>query len=263
VTDLHATTGTDHPDGHPVRSRTSEPLPLLGELTRLLMAAETVDDVLRRVVTTARHAIPGADLVSITIRYDDGTLETPASTGSEAGDLDQAQYRTGKGPCIDAADPAGPAYAISNDLSIETAWPDFTASATVRGYASVLSTTLLSGPEPVPFTGALNVYSRDRGVFDDTVRDLAFILATHASLALTAARTRQALADADDTIANLRRALEGRTIIGQATGILMARRKLTAEQAFDVLKRTSQNRNIKLARLAALLADGAHADDEL
>jgi transcriptional regulator with GAF, ATPase, and Fis domain len=240
-----------------------ESFPVLGELTRLLLTADTVKEVLRRVVVAARHAIPGADLVSITIRHDDGRLETPTVTGPEAVELDQAQYRSGKGPCVDAAEPDGPAYALSNDLAHDTAWPDFAASATAHGFAAVLSTALLSSPEPVPFTGAMNLYSRNREGFDESARDLAFLLATHASLALVTAHTRQALAEAENTVAHLRQALEGRTVIGQATGILMARRKLTAEQAFEVLSRTSQNRNIKVARLAALLTDETAIADQL
>jgi hypothetical protein len=169
----------------------------------------------------------------------------------------------GKGPASIRPTRTGPAYALSGDLATETAWPGFAASATAHGYASVLSTALLSGPEPVPFTGALNIYSRAREGFDVNARDLAFLLATHASLALEIAHTREALADATETVANLGHAMEGRTVIGQATGILMARRKLTAEQAFDVLKRTSQNRNIKLARLAALLTDEVAIADQL
>jgi hypothetical protein len=127
----------------------------------------------------------------------------------------------------------------------------------------VLSTALLPNPGPVPFTGALNVYSARTGAFDDSARDLAFLLATHASLALALAYTCGNFADAESRGATLREAVEIRTIIGQATGILMARRNLTAEEAFDVLKRTSQNRNIKLARLAVLLAGEPAIADRL
>jgi transcriptional regulator with GAF, ATPase, and Fis domain len=267
VTDLDARAGQDRPLEQSVDAvppgTPPEPLPALRDFTELLLAAETVEGVLRRVVATARYAIPNADLVSITLRHDDGTLETPTGTGPDAIELDQAQYRAENGPCVNAADPAGPAYARSNDLANETAWPTFAASATAHGYTAVLSTALLSGAEPMPFAGALNIYSRRPEGFDDSARDLAFLLATHASLALVVAETRQTLADAEDTVVHLRHALDSRTIIGQATGILMARRKLTADQAFDVLTRTSQNRNIKLARLAGVLADEPDLADRL
>jgi hypothetical protein len=237
----------------------SEPAPgafhVLGELTTLLLAADTVDDVLRRVLTATRLMIPGADLASITVRDGDGDLRTPVETEPEALELDRLQYRTGQGPCVDAADPAGPAYALSTDLANEDAWPAFAAAARAHGYAAVLSTALLSGPEATAFTGALNIYFRDPGNLDTDARDLAFILATHASLALVTARIKGDLADARAETAELRKAIDTRTLIGQATGILMARRNLTADEAFEVLKRTSQNRNIKLNRLAALLTE--------
>lgn len=268
MTDLDATRGQDRPIEDVAGSEgpegaTPETLPALRELSGALLAAETVEGVLRRVVVAARQVIPGADLVSITIRREDGALETPTGTGAEAIELDQAQYRTGNGPCVDAADPAGPAYALSNDLAHETAWPAFAASATVHGYHSVLATALVPGPEAAPFTAALNVYSRRTGAFDDSARDLAFLLSTHASLALALAYTRRTVDTMEDLAVHLRRAMESHTVIGQATGVLMARRRLTADEAFDVLKRISQHRNIKLVRLATLLTDEPDIADRL
>jgi|tagenome__1003787_1003787.scaffolds.fasta_scaffold20946968_3 hypothetical protein len=260
MTDLGGIYENDRQRGH---SDVEEPLPALKELTGLLLAAETIEGVLARVVAAARFVVPGTDLVSMTLRYDDGSVETPVGIGKEAVALDQAQYQAGSGPCLDSADPAGPAYALSNDLSGETRWPAFAANAIAEGYQSVLSTALLPNPGSVPFSGALNVYSTRTGAFDDSARDLAFVLATHASLALALVRTRQDLADAERIGANLREAVDSRTIIGQATGILMARRHLTAEQAFEVLRQTSQNRNIKLARLAVLLNDAPNIADRL
>ncbi len=76
------------------------------------------------------------------------------------------------------------------------------------------------------------------------------LLATHASLALASTRavTRgQLLAD------QLNRALDSRDAIGQAKGILMARRGINAEEAFDVLRRTSQDLNVRLRDLAVTL----------
>lgn len=253
MSDPDAEQGLDRPYGDRTDVEGLKSLGALEELTTLLLAAGTVEDVLRRVILTARHVIPGADLVSITIRHEDGSAETPIGTSREAAELDQAQYRAGNGPCVDAADPAGPAYALSNDLLGDTAWPHFAASATAHGYRSVLSTALLPAPETVRSTGALNVYSSQTKVFDDSARDVAFLLATHASLALALTHSRQSLAEAEDVAANLRQAVSSRTLIGQATGILMERRKLTADDAFQVLSRASQNRNVKLARLAALL----------
>ncbi|HVW35307.1 MAG TPA: ANTAR domain-containing protein, partial [Acidimicrobiia bacterium] len=49
---------------------------------------------------------------------------------------------------------------------------------------------------------------------------------------------------------HLREALESRDTIGQAKGILMARRGCTADAAFEALRRVSQQRNVKLRAIA-------------
>jgi AmiR/NasT family two-component response regulator len=49
---------------------------------------------------------------------------------------------------------------------------------------------------------------------------------------------------------NLNRAVAARHRVGLAQGILMARRQLTADQAFTLLKRESQNTRVKLRTIA-------------
>lgn len=51
-------------------------------------------------------------------------------------------------------------------------------------------------------------------------------------------------------VENLEKALGGRTVIGQATGLLMERFDLTPDRAFDLLTRISQNKNLKLRQIA-------------
>ena len=55
-------------------------------------------------------------------------------------------------------------------------------------------------------------------------------------------------------ISQLQAALESRDVIGQAKGILMARQGLSADEAFDVLRRASQRTNRKLRDVAAEVA---------
>jgi hypothetical protein len=70
--------------------------------------------------------------------------------------------------------------------------------------------------------------------------DLAEVFAHHASLALEAVMERD----------NLNRAVAARHRVGLAQGILMTRRQLTADQAFALLKRESQNTHLKLRAIA-------------
>lgn len=227
-------------------------------LTEALLAAGSVADVLNRVVTVVRRVVPAAELVSVTLRDDDGTFHTPIETHPAASAIDSAQYRSGRGPCVEAARPDGPALAVADDLRTDDRWPEFAAEAVRHGYRSVLASSLIRDDEPPRQPGALNVYARDAGAFGLADRDRMLLLSTHVSLALKAC---VAVSAAGLQEVQLRRAIASRDVIGQAKGILMARRGLTAEEAFDVLRRTSQDLNVKLVELAGTVTANPSALD--
>ncbi|WIX75743.1 GAF and ANTAR domain-containing protein [Amycolatopsis carbonis] len=221
------------------------------DLTRSLLEVTTVGGVLQQLVTAAVRVIPVASVVSITLRSPDGLFYTPIETDAVAAELDQVQYRTGEGPCLDAARPDGPAHAESQDLAHEPKWPKFGPAAAERGMGSMLAIALLPDAREPQLSGALNVYARETGALTPADRDLALLLATHGSLALA---TTNAVTAADLQRAHLRKAIDSRDVIGQAKGILMQRRGISADEAFDILRRTSQDLNVKLAVLAETLA---------
>ncbi|HSK62169.1 MAG TPA: ANTAR domain-containing protein, partial [Actinomycetospora sp.] len=101
-----------------------------------------------------------------------------------------------------------------------------------------------------PRFGALNFWSRSPDGLDAGDRDLALVLAAHAATAIAAVQSRTA-AELRET--QLLEALESRDVIGQAKGVLMERRGLSADEAFDVLRRTSQDLNVKLREVALTL----------
>jgi hypothetical protein len=249
----HPTPGEDYsPAGSPlVRQFTL--------LTRSLLDASTVGEALERILAAACVVIPATDVASVTMRAADGTFHTPLQTDPLALALDQAQYATGEGPCVDAARLPGPALACSDDLAMDPNWPRFGPAAAERGMGSLLSTALLPDARPPRLSGALNLYSRNVGAFSKVDHDTALLLATHGSLALAGTN---ALTNAELKAEHLRKAIDTRDVIGQAKGILMHRRGITAEEAFDILRETSQRLNVKLADLATTLAT-RHAEMDL
>ena len=231
----------------------------LAELTHTLLGTTSVATALDRIVLATRTAIPGADLVSVTLRGPDGHYYTPAETDPIADELDKIQYELREGPCVDAARIPGPAVAVSDDLSDEALWPKFGRAAAERGYHSIVATALLPDSRPPQLVGALNVYSRRRFGLTATDRDVSLILASHGSLALA---NVQANNTAALQAAHLRKAIESRDIIGQAKGILMNRRGVGADEAFAILRRVSQDLNVKLADLARTVTE-RHAELDL
>ena len=79
-----------------------------------------------------------------------------------------------------------------------------------------------------------------------------------AGLALSIAHSHQ---DEERRAADLHAALSSRETIGEAMGILMERERITAQQAFNVLRRASQHLNVKLREVAEnLIETGEHPE---
>jgi ANTAR domain/GAF domain len=221
-------------------------------LTAALLDAQTVEDVLEQVVEATFGVAPQVDVASVTLRSPDGTFHTPIATHRVAQLLDECQYELGEGPCVTAALNSGPAFAAWPDSSeADSPWPGFTRTARELGVEAVLSLSLLPTPEPPRLSGALNLYSHQPDGLNTVDRDVIMLLATHASLALA---STEAVTTARLREAQLHQAIDSRDVIGQAKGILMGRRNVSAEEAFDILRASSQHLNIKLAQVAKILA---------
>ena len=105
------------------------------------------------------------------------------------------------------------------------------------GLNSVLSIHLFTDHRVL---GALNLYYESKDDFSDDEVEVAKVVAAHASVALAKLRSER----------DLWRAIDSRHLIGQAQGMLMERFKLAPEKAFSVLRRYSQQHNIKLHEVA-------------
>jgi GAF domain-containing protein len=221
------------------------------EVARLLAGETNVQGVLRRIVETAARVVPGADLVSVTLRSPSG-YTTPVETDALATRLDQVQYELDEGPCVEATRTAGLGVTFCADLGGGSEYPRFGRAAAAMGVHSVLAVGLFPHGGDTPRMGALNLYSRQVGGLDERDRDIALVLAAHAATALSAT---VACTAAELEAVQLRQALSTRDVIGQAKGILMERRKISADEAFDVLRRASQSLNIKLTQVAKTLVD--------
>lgn len=209
------------------------------ELAGRLFGADTVEDVLGEIVARAVQIVPGAELASVTLLDPQGGYTTPVETDPVATRLDQLQYRSDEGPCLEATRIPGRGVAFSPDLATDGQWPVFGPGAVAEGFHSVLATGLFPASEPnPPRLGSLNLYARPTHGLAETSRTNELLLATHASVALAGARTITNLKQEQD---QLHEALQTRDVIGQAKGILMQRQGIDAGRAFDLLRQASQD----------------------
>ncbi len=238
-------------------ARLSTTAEAIDSLRELFAAEEPLDTVLTRVARTAVDAIPDANAVSITVVAGDDDAEhmprTAAHTDERLLRLDHAQYRSGRGPCLEAAERRVPVR-VAMEVAVQR-WPEFVAVARDEGVRASLSVPLLIdladqvGQELV---GSINVYGCKESAFDPFDEKLMSLFTQTASHAITNSRRWQ---QSRDTVTQLERALTSRAEIDQAKGVLRAVHGYTAKDAFNALLNESQRRNIKLRTIARELLD--------
>lgn len=211
------------------------------ERARTFAKTASPDETLRQIVDLALECVD-CDYASVTVVHADGRVETVASSDPLVDQADALQYELGEGPCLTAAESQG-LWAVA-ETAADPQWPHWGPKAAALGLHSVLSVHLFTGRLVL---GALNLYAKSARQYSDDDIQTAQIVAAHASVGLARSRSEQ----------NLWRAVDARHAVGQAQGILMERFSIGSEQAFAVLKRHSQEHNIKIRDVALhLLANG-------
>lgn len=197
---------------------------------------ETIEAVLDYVMKAVDCSHAGVIFVHAKSR-----VETVAATSPLVAELDQVQLEHGQGPDIDIiSDPRS--SVLVADTRTDDRWPRWAEAVAAAGIRSMLGIRLHTTSTTI---GSLNLYDSRPQHFTEEDRDVAHIFARHAAVALSSAR---------DT-ANLWKAIDARRLIGQAQGILMERFSIDADQAFAVLRRYSQDHNVKLHEVAQRLID--------
>jgi GAF domain-containing protein len=217
-----------------------DPLAGVSGLSQLVVPNEDLDATLQRVADLSLQEVEDCDMAGITLLRD-GSPVTAVFTNPEAPEIDSAQYNSGRGPCLDAFH-TGTVLQIA-DTGTETRWPEFCAEAAKHGVRSTLSLPLVVGETSL---GALNLYSSTPACFGEHATALVF--AAQAAVVLA---NSQAYWAAHQLSGQLERALASRAAIDQAKGILMATRRCSADDAFEILRTESNTTNRKLREVAA------------
>jgi GAF domain-containing protein len=218
----------------------------VGAFQGLLLRTETLEDFLRELAVRA-----GRDTghrCGITVCAEHGRPYTAASSDDLTLKLDEFQYAQGEGPCLQAVATAVPVFVT--DMATEVRWGRYPRRAMEVGARSSMSYPLISGAGAI---GALNLYAFQSLSPGAEVQARAARLAEHAAGALALALR---IAERGDMIGNLHTALTSRSTIDQAVGILMAEQRCDAATAFELLRKASQGRNIKLREVAAAIVAG-------
>lgn len=164
--------------------------------------------------------------------------ETAAWSGEEARLLDEIQRHYGEGPCLQAMHHS--TTVLVEDTRTETRWTASSREIARHGYLSVLAVPLALDQGA---KAALNIFTRAAHVFDPVSIENAQLFAVQAERAL---RLAVRVATSQQLAKDLQSAMESRTTIDLAAGIIMAQNRCSQQEAMAILVKASTGRNIKL-----------------
>ena len=220
----------------------------MATMARDLLAQDSVEATLDRISACAVDIVEGCDAAGILVLHG-SRAESLAPTEGLVVRSDRLQERLREGPCFDAARrlDGERVFRIKDFTEPEERWPDFVSEARGLGIGSMMGFLLYTEQEDL---GALNLYSRHPAAFTKASETAGWLLASHAAVAFSSARTAD----------QLQQALRTRHTIGEAMGILMERLKVSEDDAFALIRRVSQERNVKLRDIARQICESGGID---
>lgn len=204
------------------------------EMALELHAEPTAERTIERIAEYAMIATT-CDDAGIMLVHARNRIETAAATSGRVAESHNLQIVHDEGPCLDALTGSG-SYLVADTMT-ETRWPLWSAEVAQLGIRSALSVRLETRTRRY---GSLNLYAAEPNAFDVDDIAVAQIFVRHASVALASAHNEQ----------GLQVAIDARKLIGQAQGLLMQRYSIDGDRAFEVLRRQSQEDNVKLREVA-------------
>ena len=210
-------------------------------------AEQRLNKLLSMILESAVEAL-GFDAATVTARQG-RDLATAQATDQRLVGLDEAQYESGEGPCLEVLDPHEPIY-LDDAGDPDERWMHFAQTAEHLGVESSLSVHLPLDTDTV--AGSLNLYARHQVELSDKEIQRALPFATQVATAMESINLYRSTAKLAE---NMAEAMRTRAVIEQAKGMLMAENQITADEAFQLLSRTSQAANTKLRDVAQRLVN--------
>lgn len=215
-------------------------------ITQWLLETDSLEDFLQ-VLADAALELSHVEGVGVTLERE-GRPVTVVSAGPPAPKLDEKQYGQDDGPCLQSL--RTDEEVTVRDMLDESRWGDYPAYAASCGIRSSLSLPIAAHTHTA---GALNLYAGPPAAFEDADLTALRSLAAQATGGIALA---QRIADTQEFADQLQTAMQSRSVIDQALGVVMGQNRCTAQEAFTILRSASRHRNIKLRDLCRELITG-------
>lgn len=220
------------------------------ELQSVLVGAEDVAEFLTGLSKLAAAAVSEAAgdeiecAVTVKVRRKPSTA---AGSSRRAVELDQMEQKVGDGPCIAALRDMSPV--LIDDVSSDHRWPELNRKFAEANVHSSLGVPLEISSDA---SAALNFFASKPHAFGPDVYEkaLGFAAAARNTLLLSVR-----IGTAVDRAEDLEAAMQSRTAINLACGVIMAQNRCSQAAAMEILTKVSSNRNRKLRDVAAELIE--------
>jgi GAF domain-containing protein len=216
----------------------------LNELGRLRFGEMRVEEAMHQVVHTT-HAIFSVDGAGLMLADADHQLRNAAVSDDRVRHLEELQIEHSEGPCITAFHDK--VLVSAEDLVIDQRWPAFGRDAVERGVRAVLAS-------PTPYNqdaiGVVAVLSQHEHPWS-AESELALLAFTDLAALLIA--TMMMSEQQTELTDQLQGALNSRAVIEQAKGVLIGRRGLSAQAAYELIRAQARAERRKVTAVSAEL----------
>jgi GAF domain-containing protein len=225
----------------------------LADATAALTSGRDVTDVLDRLVRDSADVL-GAQAVGLLVLAPGGDLELLTATSHQVAELELFQIQQDTGPCIEAIRGGSPVSGDRHD-DIRVRWPRIGDAIISAGYRTVHAYPLRWRGRTL---GALNAFhasdtpaDADAGLLGQALADIA-----------TAVIVQSADLSAEQVTERVQRALQARTVIEQAKGVLAYTRNLDTAAAYDLLRRLAADHDATITDIATGIIIRARTRDQ-
>jgi hypothetical protein len=201
-----------------------------------------LDDLLITIAQLVADVVEPVSYASVTANRA-GAPTTVAASSQLAYDVDRAQYADNAGPCLDALADGKPVDVPS--VAAVMAWPGFRDTAWQLGLRASLSIPLFAASgAPI---AALNIYAHDPGPMTALTRRVWALYDTGSD---HDDRLPAVQVGSQQILDGLAAAFDIRAVIQQALGVIMARRQVTADTAYLILRAKAADTGATLTAIA-------------
>ncbi|HEY1530012.1 MAG TPA: GAF and ANTAR domain-containing protein [Galbitalea sp.] len=229
------------------QTREEKLLATFATLADTLVADYDVVDLLQTLVDTCQDLLDTA-AAGILLATADGELEVIASTSEASRLVETMQLAAEAGPCIESFH-TGQVVSLTHISQAPEAWTKFRDSALEQGFVSVHAIPLRLRETTI---GTLNLLR-------DTVGELeprdAMTAQAFADVATIGVLHERSLRESSLLAEQLQTALNRRTVIEQAKGVVAYTQKVPMEEAFGLIRNYARSHQLPLSHVAARLVD--------